>query len=168
MRVHGRWAPRREASGRPKDGEQTPTPTPSSYTHIPRVSPPQPLSSTWQRTFWSLPSPRGQTGVWAPRPHQGDDIPEGSASHICFFISVSLACFLPQGTRSLKSCGATLPQHLPPQLVVGGWGLGRVGETPPSAPPPGLGSLPPWGPPQTFLFPATPSNPQLVHRRLTP
>lgn len=126
--MHGRWAPRREASGRPKDGEQTPTPTPSSYTHIPRVSPPQPLSSTWQRTFWSLPSPRGQTGVWAPRPHQGDDIPEGSASHICFFISVSLACFLPQGTRSLKSCGATLPQHLPPQLVVGGGAWGGWGR----------------------------------------
>lgn len=70
--------------------------------------------------------PQGSRRVWASRPHQGDDIPEGSASHICFFISVSLACFLPRGTRSLKSCGATLPQHLPPPAgcpgAWGGWG----------------------------------------------
>ena len=164
--MRGRWAPRREESGRPEDGEEAPTPTPSSHKHIPRASPPRPLSSTWQRTFLVPPTPKGADGVWASRPHQGDNIPEGSASHICFFISVSLACFLPRGTRSLKSCGATLPQHLPPQLVVGGaWGgWGRLHLVLP----PGLGSSPPWGPPQTFLFPATPSNPQLVHRRLTP
>ena len=165
MRVHGRWAPGEKRLAGLKMGNRHPRP-PHHPTHTYPVSPlPSPSAPPGRGLFGPSNPPRGQTGVWAPRPHQGDDIPEGSASHICFFISVSLACFLPQGTRSLKSCGATLPQHLPPQLVVGGPGEGGGDST---SAPPGLGSSPPWGPPQTFLFPAIPSNPQLVHRRLTP
>lgn len=97
------------------------------------------------------------------RPHSGDDIPEGSASHICFFISVSLACFLPRGTRSLKSQGSLLPSTCLPQLVVRGPGEG--GETHLVLL---LQACSPRGPPQTFLFPGHPSNPQPVHCRLTP
>lgn len=89
--------------------ERPPPNTHTSWASLPDPRPPQ------AEDHPVPPSPKGQKGMSVSLPHQGQRCSQRPAHCICFSISVSPACFLPQDTRSLRSQRVSLRLHL-------GWG----------------------------------------------